>query len=375
MWLLTPEQLIAIAAMPMPPLFTALWPALPIAMIIVLAFGFAAWVEPYVLWFSPARQEGLQRIGRLASPLVLRFALGAMMVAASLGLLTKQGVAPFTTPTLLLPDLALPAHDVLAVGGVQFMLGVLLITGTATRVAALGVLVLIGYGLAVFEWQMLDYVLHFALPAFRLAIIGPGAFSLDAHLCRPRNRAALLSPVLGARACQALYRVSLAGVGLTFVYLALTYKFAQPRLVMTVLADGGIPHFGLGYDVLALVMAVVELTAGALLAAGLLVRPVAVLLIGAFTFFAMLLGESPLLHANLYAVMVIFVCIGPVWRATPQEALRDRLAGAGQGPSTGGGVMSRDRVSAALGQPASAAQSFEATSGSVRPARAQWVAS
>ena len=60
----------------------------------------------------------------------------------------------------------------------------------------------------------------------------------------------------------------------------------------------------------ALVMAGGECGAGIMLMLGRLVRPVAAVLIGAFTFFALTLGETPLLHANLYAVMMLYLAAG-----------------------------------------------------------------
>ena len=57
-------------------------------------------------------------------------------------------------------------------------------------------------------------------------------------------------------------------------------------------------------------MAYVELPAGFLLALGRLVRPIAFFLLCAFTFFAVVLDESPALHSNLYGLMIMCLLRG-----------------------------------------------------------------
>lgn len=99
-------------------------------------------------------------------------------------------------------------------------------------------------------------------------------------------------------------------LGATFVYLGITYKLNQPTLLIAILEHGNVPTFGLPLDVAALIMMLVELTAGAFLALGLLVRPIAFFLIGAFTFFAATIGETPLVHANLYGTMIMLLMVG-----------------------------------------------------------------
>jgi hypothetical protein len=71
----------------------------------------------------------------------------------------------------------------------------------------------------------------------------------------------------------------------------------------------------------------VEVIAGTLFAFRRLTRPIAIVLIGAFTFFALTLGESPLLHANLYGTMVLCLLSGrtlrhPVHTVAEMQAVR-----------------------------------------------------
>ena len=60
----------------------------------------------------------------------------------------------------------------------------------------------------------------------------------------------------------------------------------------------------------ALVMTGVEIVCGILLVLGRAVRPVALTIMGAITFLALVLGETPLFHANLYGCMAMFALAG-----------------------------------------------------------------
>jgi uncharacterized membrane protein YphA (DoxX/SURF4 family) len=95
-----------------------------------------------------------------------------------------------------------------------------------------------------------------------------------------------------------------------FVYLGVAFKLTQPTLLMAVLEHGQVPLFGLPLAVAALAMTGVEVIAGALLAVGRLARPIALLLIGAFSFLAVTLGETPLFHAQLYGAMAMLALSG-----------------------------------------------------------------
>jgi uncharacterized membrane protein YphA (DoxX/SURF4 family) len=106
-------------------------------------------------------------------------------------------------------------------------------------------------------------------------------------------------------------------VGGTFVYLGIVYKLFQPTLLIAILQHANFPTFGLQIALIALVMTGVEIVAGLLLAMGRMVRPVAIFLIGAFTFFAVMLGETPFFHANLYGMAGMLLMAGA---ATPRPA-------------------------------------------------------
>lgn len=304
-WILTPDEIEALAAAPMPPLFLSqIWLCVAAAVCCVVV-AFALHLEKR---FGDQFRDIMQPLTQRAlnvGPVVLRLSLAAMLGLAAFGGLPRHGVAPWTEPTFLVPDMPLslvPGWDVLA--PMQFALALLLALGFAVRFAGL---VLIGFsvlGIALFGSGFLSYTPHFAAPGLVLAITAGGAWSLDRVFKAER----ILQP--GDGFWQPGWRSAQVLIGVGFIYLAVGYKLLQPTLIIAILEHGNVPTFGLPLPVIALVMTGVEITAGALIAMGRLIRPLAVILIGAMTFLAIVLGETPLFHANLYGMMVFFLMAG-----------------------------------------------------------------
>ena len=190
----------------------------------------------------------------------------------------------------------------------QMILAAFLAAGFLTRAAGLALAALPLLGLAAFGPTFTAYAPHFIAPGLMLAVCGGGGLALDTHIgtdewLRPQEKLA-----------QAGWTVAFALIGGGFVYLGVTFKLTQPTLIIAILEHGQVPVLGLPLAVVALVMAGVEVIAGMLLAFRRLTRPIAILLIAAFTFFALTLGESPLLHANLYGAMAFYLLSGRTLR-------------------------------------------------------------
>lgn len=319
-WLLTPDEIVRLAAEPMPALFAShLW------------LGLAALAGGVATAVALRAEETLAPVeARLAAPvapraadlgpLAIRGGLAAMLALAATGGLPRHGTLPWTEPTLLVPDMQLalaPGWGWLAAA--QMMLAAALALGLCTRIAGLAVVALSVLGLAVFGGTFLSYAPHFSAPGLILALLGGGALSVDRQFgagALPAPAAALIQP--GWRLAQVL-------VGAGFVYLAVAYKLTQPTLLIAILEHGEMPTFGLPMPLIALAMTGVEIVCGALLIVGRLVRPVSLTIIGAITFLALVLGETPLFHANLYGIMVVFAFAGrtiPMRAAHPETFLR-----------------------------------------------------
>ncbi|MBM7066914.1 DoxX family membrane protein [Actibacterium sp. 188UL27-1] len=313
-WLLTPAEIEALVAAPMPNLFAShLW--LGLAALAGGAITWAALRVEHMLAAAEARWTApLVRCALSVGPLVLRIGLALMLILAALGGLPRHGTAPWTEPTFLVPDMQLglvPGWGWLAV--VQVALALFLLSGAFTRWAGCLLILLSGLGIVVFGYIFLSYAPHFAAPGLMLILAGGGALSCDRMLgC---DGWVDLSP--GRE--QGLWRLAQILIGAGFVYLAVVHKLTQPTLLIAIVKHSSLPTFGLPLPVVALIMTGIEIVCGILLILGRLVRPVAVLLIAAFSIFAVALSETPLFHANLYGAMILLALSG---RALPFPSRR-----------------------------------------------------
>ncbi|MEL6466441.1 MAG: hypothetical protein AAFQ58_15865 [Pseudomonadota bacterium] len=304
-WLLTPTEIEELSKAPPPPLFRSqLWLGLAAA----LGFGMtlvALRIEPIIALIEDRLIVPIWKTYGDIGPLVLRFGLAAMLLLGSFGGLPRHGIDAWTTPTFMVPDMQLinvVGAEVLIVS--QATLGILLIAGLFTRVCGLA---LVGFSLAgpiLFGPAFWSYTPHFAAPGLILVALGAGRWSCD-DLLNVDAGDRIVAPVR-----QVLWRVSHMLIGAGFIYLGLVYKLMQPTLLIAILEHGNMPTFGLPMPLIALIMTGVEILCGALLVTGRLVRPVALAILGAITFLAVVLGETPLFHANLYGALIVVLLAG-----------------------------------------------------------------
>ena len=314
-WLLTPDEMAKLAVAPIPAVFTGFWPLAGfIAVAAIAAVGAIA---------LAGRLEGVERrtfaplAARAADlgPLFVRLGLALMLGLGATGGLPRHGTTIWTTPTLMVPDMqiALAGSGWSWLAYAELITALFLLAGLMTRAAALVVIALVIMGYAAFGMPFMAYGPHFVAPALILLMFGGGMFSLDKAAPRPAPAAWPAKSTQWHAATRRVilaWRVTLALLGGTFVYLGIVYKLDQPTLLIAILDHGDVPTFGIPLETAALIMMLVEITAGALLALGLLVRPIAVFLMGAFTFFAVTIGETPLFHANLYGTMAMLLMSG-----------------------------------------------------------------
>lgn len=313
-WLLTPAEVAELARQPLPTIFTAPGPLALAAFASSAALLTAVALETRLSRWETRLSAPLLILSPSLGPLLIRLGLAAMMALGALGGLPRHGTAPWSEPTLFVPDMQLalvPGWDWLA--PTQFVLALLLGLGVQTRLSASAVLCLSLAGLVAFGQPFLSYAPHFAAPALVLLALGGGPWSVDRFWHRRAE------PAIDPRTRDTSFLAARVLLGLGFVYLAIAHKFTQPTLLMAIFEHGEIPTFGLPLDLIALAAACVELIVGLLLVFGRLVRPTALLLIGLFTFFAVTLGETPLFHANLYALAAMLVMTGPTPVGMPRR--------------------------------------------------------
>ena len=140
-------------------------------------------------------------------------------------------------------------------------------------------------------------------PRFRMGP-PPRSFAADAHGCITSSGAGAYLVARGgcprsgavpwSREWALFLFLPVVSTGATFLWCRRLLQAAQPNLVLAIVADGGVPTFGLGArGVRCSACALVELSAGALMMAGVLVAPGAGPTFGPFDFLGAALGEKP----------------------------------------------------------------------------------
>lgn len=303
-WVLSPSEYAALATEPVPEIFLSSTTLLLASVVAMILVTLALWLQNQLVPFEEGVSEQLYSLGLTIGGPLLRLGLAVPIGLSALGGLPRHGTERWAEPTFLVPDMQ--------VGSMQYqetlcffclLTAALLILGLWTRAAALCVILLtLAGGLLFGAVFIFSYAAHFIAPALILMWIGAGPLSVDWHF-------GLSGPKISGR-LDFIWPVIMLMSGATFVYLALSIKLAHPTLLIAILKHGGLDQLGVPLAWIALVMTGVELIAGLLLMMGHLVRPIGLFLIGAFTFFSIILGETPLFHANLYALTFMLVVFG-----------------------------------------------------------------
>src|SRR3954454_17917361 len=317
-WVMTPEQMQEWDAKPLPDLFTDWSPGNVIPTLAFLAF-LACWVR---LGFTGARelfpdlQARLASHGHIVAP-ILRFCLAWALLSSALGAEPRVGVPAFSTPTLFAPDLLLRQLSLswAWLRWAEIVIGLALLFGIYVRFFA-AVLIGLGIlGLGLFGAPMLSYVGVAFGACIYLVLQGPGRYFLPL----PLPASPLLEPVRAWLAsqprqrAQAILRVL---TGATVLYMGISYKMLHPNLMIGIIKIYDLPVLSLAPEYFTLIMMLVEVAAGLLIIAGILLRPLAIVLMAAFLFFASLLPESYMGHALFYGVVLSFFINGARhWRA------------------------------------------------------------
>ena len=242
-------------------------------------------------------------------PLAIRLGMATTIGLSALGALPRHGTKLWSEPTLFVPDMMLSTLNgwfwPWLLGSASLTVCMLLLLGLATRFTAMVIVILSVIGCILFGQKFtLHYAGHFIAPAVLLYHYGAGKFSVDsAFQIEYLDLRGLADPRLFWGIAQLL-------TGLTFVSLAVSVKFLQPTLLIAILDHAEFNFFNIPLPIVALLMMHVELLAGVLLIFGRMVRPIAFFLLCAFTFFAVILGENPALHGNLYGLMFAFLLYG-----------------------------------------------------------------
>ncbi|HWR21449.1 MAG TPA: hypothetical protein VN444_06270 [Verrucomicrobiae bacterium] len=318
LWVLTPEQAMEWNARPKPEIFTQL--NVTSLSIYLLAALFL--VGCFLLYRYTASRPLASRLhARLIAygdyaPVALRIALFIMLGTASLGLAPRLGTGIMQSPVLGAPDLELrllPGNwswvAVLeGVVAVCLLLGIY-VRGTAVALLGLGLL-----GLFLFGEAMCAYIGLVGAAAVYLLFQGAGPYAVPLPSFPGTARLSAWFAGQPRERVQCLLRLL---VGADVLYLGLAYKFAQPNLMLGVLDLHHVPTLGMEPETFVLVVAIVETLAGAVILAGIMIRPVAVGLFVAFVFFSVVLWEGVFSHIVVYGLLVPLITNGAgQWHAS-----------------------------------------------------------
>lgn len=312
-WLLSPLERVSLAATPLSDVWRGLgWAAAGIGLALLLAIALAEALDRHLQPFEQRVDRRYQASLRHFGLLVLRVTLGALMIAAALGFSPRVGTPLFAEPTLFVPDLQLARVTDFAapVAGLQLLAGAALVLGIYVNIASLITMGLVAAGFAWFGPQvMLNYAGHVLAPAFVLLIEDRDRFEhVNPRDAAPERLAQRLLPFMTLERSLIVLRVV---TGATFMYLAFMDKFLHSPQLERIIAEQGMPTFGIDPETLVFLMSAVEFAGGFALVAGIAERIVAVALIGAMLFFHLVLAEPPLVHVNIFGILIAIVLLGP----------------------------------------------------------------
>ncbi len=303
-WILSPTQIIHWNSQVRPALFSNLSP-LNLSMISVFSLFIVGWVW---LGFTGARELFPDLQARLSSygdhvPRILRVCIAWILLSSALGAEPRFGVVPFSSPTFLAPDLELnqlgPQWAWLR--WAEIFLGLTILFGLYVRVFS---------GLAIALALLGGYLYGEAILAYAGAFIGANIYLVLQGAGRhyvPLPTWPILKPVQAWLAnqprlrAQAIMRIM---TGTTLLYLGVFFKVMQPNLSIGIITLYELPILSINPEAFTLVMALVEVSAGILMMAGVLLRPLSLFLISAFSVFALLLPETPTEHILFYGVVL-----------------------------------------------------------------------
>lgn len=303
-WILSPEQINHWSSQSRPELFSHLSP-----LNLIMISGFSLFIVGWVwLGFTGARELFPDLQARLSSygdhvPRILRVCIAWILLSSALGAEPRFGVEPFTSPTFLAPDLEINQLGLqwYWLRWAEIFLGLTILFGIYIRVFAALAIALSLLGGYLYGEAFMAYAGAFIGANLYLVLQGPGRHyvplptlpmfrTLQAWLAdQPRSRA------------QAIMRIM---TGTTLLYLGVFFKAMQPNLSIGIITLYKLPILSINPEAFTLFMALVEISSGILMMAGVLLRPLSLFLITAFSVFALLLPETLTEHILFYGVVL-----------------------------------------------------------------------
>ncbi|MDP3280367.1 MAG: BLUF domain-containing protein [Nitrosomonas sp.] len=303
-WILTPEQMDYWNAQKLPDIFTQL-SSLNVLMISAFLLFIIGWVW---LGFTGARELFPDLQARLSSygdhvPRILRVCVGWILLSSAFGAEPRFGIDAFTSPTFLAPDLELsPLGSEWAwIRWAEIILGLTILFGIYVRFFSFLLILLSLLGWHLFGEAIFAYLGAIVGASIFLVLQGPGRHYLPLPTPNVFRGIQIFLADQPRQRAQAIMRIL---TGTTILYLGVFYKLMQPNLSMGIIEIYQVPILSAHPEAFTLLMALVEVSAGVLIIAGVLLRPLSIFLISAFSIFALLLPETPTAHILFYGVVL-----------------------------------------------------------------------
>ena len=238
--------------------------------------------------------------------------LGWMLLSSAFGIEPRFGVAAFTSPTLFAPDLELRllGSQWHWLAWAEVVLGLTILFGIYVRFFAALLIMMALLGGWLFGEAILAYAGALIGASIYLLMQGAGRhflplptppfmLGLQSWLeAQPRQRA------------QAIMRVL---TGTTILYSGVYFKVVQPNLVLGIISMHHVPLMSAAPEAFTLLMALVEVSAGILIIAGILLRPLSLFFLFAFRGFCSLAAGNT---DGTYPVLRCHAVLPDQWRRT-----------------------------------------------------------
>ena len=309
-WVLTPAEMAEWNAKPLPDMFVHLMPANVILTVLAIAVVIG-WIfigkSKAARNLMPSVRLRLESLTPYAT-LAIRVGLGIMLAMAAFGLNPRVGGDVITPSTLVAPDLELSRLSAgwAWLAWLEGYCALSLILGVHVRSTAVLVLIADMLGVMGFGYDMLAYAGIVAAGPVYLLVSGPGPIRLPF----PEGSDLKIFQWFASQSIERAQFVSRLLLGINFVYLGIEYKFHHANLSMALVEMQHVFTFGLEPQTFVFCMFLVETSAGILLIAGQLIRPLAAVLFAAFLFLSYALHENPIGHIIVYGQLVSFLMIG-----------------------------------------------------------------
>ena len=306
-WILTVDEVTEWGSKPRPEIFSTLGVANISIVSVALLFAIT-WIW---LGFTGARELFPDLQARLSSygdycSVILRFCLAWGLLSSAFALEPRLGNQIFASPTLFAPDLELRflSSSWHWLRDVEIACAVALLLGLLIRFVAVILMLVVVFAQLLFGEAMFAYLPALLGILTYLFLQGAGTHYISLPIPSFAEKWTYALSKIPRQRAQFILRIL---VGFNILYLGIFFKVTQPNLALGIIKIHDVPILNLAPETFVFIMAVVEVLAGFFIIIGVLMRPMALILLSAFLFFSSVLEETFTAHIILYGVMLTFL--------------------------------------------------------------------